>query len=328
MFHAKQTTVIFRIVPAVLVFGYLVFVVSVLLSVQVKPLVELSFKRAASYLIAVPSVKRDGVNGVMTLRVRDGKEQFVPGKWDIFYASNSSVYLYGISSGFTGSSTTGPHLYNFLEGSKIFDIPLNSVSGSVIGIQENRPSTYLLIKSIVDEGAHTRYCLMEHLASKAPPCPVIGLSDIDQAVWSTENEHELVFLTKSGDVYTVDPWENQEGAPLAVSAEKDGDRFVKLKNLFQSLTLDPIHTSGNDSTSLMQIVNLAFVKDLKGKMSVYCLPLGSSIAWYFDQQHFLVKEKNRISIYDLLTRTLHPLLEEKGIGEGVVLFYDRVQQVL
>lgn len=321
LFSMKRAHLLFVIILGLLGIGFLALF---FFPLPTRSLDKLVWK-ASSYLIAIPHADREGKEGTLFLRVKDGKEQFMSGQWSVFYASNDSVYLYGSFSIDEAVSSTGLHLYNIYGGDKIYDIPLEHVSGSIVSTQENGIGTYVLLGST--SGTRTQYCLMTHLESKVPLCPTIGLPDVKNALWNPEKEHELVLQTASGTLFTVDPWEKEEGSPRAVTSDTDPKRLEQLSALFQVPAVDPRVSPGSDKKTLHTFLNLALVTDAHG-WTLHWLPPGADVAWYFDADHFLVKESNRISLYDLKSRMFSTLLEEKGVGKKSLLFHNETDHEL
>ncbi len=287
------------------------------LPVPSKPFTQLNWRSASYTLIAISDVKRKGENGTLLLRFNDGLEQFMRGDWKVFFPSNSSVYLYGSAPETQTASSTKPLLYNFIYAKSIYSVPIDSISGPIISVEENKDATYLAIG--FSTGTQTQYCLAEHLNAQKPGCVSLLTPGIEQVKWDTDTKHELVLRTASGSLFTVDPWEKEEASPKPVIAEKDSTRLEKLDRLFYVPLADSAVSPGRGTRMLNRFLNLVIISDEKGR-TVHRLPFGAAASWFLDDSHLLIKETNTLSVYDIESRILYPLIAENGIGSKTILF--------
>jgi hypothetical protein len=266
--------------------------------------------KSESQLIALTAASREGRRGILFIRLKDAKEQFIAGEWTAHFQDWGDVMAVGrFPPGY--SSSTGQRLYA-VKGDKILGLSLEKLA-PVVGVQESRNQAYLLMET--RDGQKSGFCIMEWLKSRNPDCLPIRVENAVQSKWDRLAEHELIMRTASGTIYSVDPWEHGLESPKLISPDDDRRKFERARALLAEKT----PPSGNLTSSpvkrkIARFLNLAIISDARG-WSVHHVPLFSTLGWLKDGEHLLVKEQNRLGIYETATRSYAPLLREDGIGE-------------
>lgn len=230
-------------------------------------------------------------------RIKDAKEQFIAGTWNVNFAKNGDVYAFGkFPAGY--ASTTNQSMYRISQNGKIYPISLTNIHGKVTAVQENKNGAYLFIE--MNTASSTSFCLLENFQTEIPKCKQLNVGGIARGLWNPKSEHELVVMTSTSTLYTLDVWENDH-KPKQIKADSDKEAFNELSALFQNKAKDPI--------SYWHLFSLLIVKDGK-KIALYRVPPLSKITPLVDKQHFLVQDNSGLAIYERSSRTLTRLMRE------------------
>jgi hypothetical protein len=92
-------------------------------------------------IIAINNHERNEQTGILTIKLSDGTEEFLPGIWDINYGKEGRTYIYGKTS-----RESDEQVINYIEPSgRIRQLGFNLFDGSINNVSESPDSTYLLI---------------------------------------------------------------------------------------------------------------------------------------------------------------------------------------
>lgn len=275
-------------------------------------------------LISIHDVTREGRQGLLLERLKDGKEQFIAGDWKSSYSAQGDLMLVGkFPEGY--SSTTGQHLY-MVKNDKIFSVPLDKLEKTVTSVQISYNQAYLLFG--MQDGDKTAFCVMEWAQQGPAECPAINAENISKGRWNPDNGHELLAITASGTIYSVDPWEKGIAEPKEITA----DNNLKLHSQAEKILTDEREPAGNETTApthktFLRIFNLALIHDSSG-WSIHRVPVTSTLYWLNDGSHLLIKEPDRIGIYELASRSYTGLLSETNIGEKEITYRNKADKAL
>lgn len=274
-------------------------------------------------IVAFNDVKRTDLSGLLFLRLKDGKEQFIAGGWHAFFRSPSDVLSLGeFPLGY--SSSTGQYLYILDGGERLYGVSLDRFKERVSSVRLNQNNAYLLFKTQND--GTIGFCVAEWQKIVHPDCKPIRVSEMRKAMWDPASDHTAVVQTATGTLYRADPWNNGMEHPQMIDPDKEAVQIATLNKLFS----EPVK-SDSDGTAILkpQIVwrFLDFVVIREHKTwSVLRPPQGSSLAWLDDGEHLLVTQADRLSVYEIKTRSIATLISDKDIGTKTLSSYRNKSQ--
>lgn len=287
------------------------FVVSkLLIPITSVTLSEMHWKEVNNF-IAIKDVSREGQpTGILFINLRDGKEQFIAGQWEVNFGNSENMYVFGeFPDGF--SKQTGQQMY-LLEGKRnIYDIEMKNLPGRLVAVEENPLSTYLFLTMTTT--TRTSFCILERAELHNPECLQLDIPAISKGKWHPKKDHELVIKTTNEAIYIYDPW---GGKPKEISKKQSPDEYEKLTSFFT--------VKENNHTKEWQIIKYGtiVVSHFKNKRFISRVPLFSNIIQLPSEQHLLIKEKNKLSILKISDNKQTILLEEKNIGTKKIIWHD------
>ncbi|GEM_PF-2662153 len=252
-----------------------------------------------SPMIAFNNIHREDKDGLLILRLTDGKEQFIAGDWNTSFNTTGDILALGeFPPGY--SSTTGQHLYAIQEGSRISSIQLKELNGKAISVKESDNKAYFLLEMKKD--SETSFCIIEW--EKVPPsgCKLIQLPAIQSAEWDISSDHIVIAQTASGTVYQIDPWNQGIEKPQPIEASKTESALAQLNK----------DKNPSEKKALYHVLNVVVFKTGK-TWKIHRVPWFASVNW-LDKEHFLITQKDRQSIYELKTNSIASLISDKDIG--------------
>lgn len=275
-------------------------------------------------LISIHDVSREGRQGILLERLKDGKEQFIAGDWKSSYTAQGDLMLVGkFPEGY--SSTTGQHLY-MVKNDKIFSVPLDKLDKPVTSVQISYNQAYMLFG--MQDGDKTNFCVMEWAQKGPADCLAINAENVTKGRWNPDNGHELLAQTASGTLYSVDPWEKGMAEPKEITVENNPKLHRQAEKILRDdPELDQNEISTPEHKTFLHIYNLAFIRDSSG-WSVHRVPVTSTLYWLNDGAHLLIKEPDRIGIYELASRSYTGLLSETNIGEKKITYRNKADKAL
>lgn len=267
------------------------------------------------YLVALGPIKRDGNAGLLLLRVRDAKEQLLAGEWLTNFGSRGNVYTFGSLPGEQASTTK--RIYDFEENDKILPLLVKKKEEKIVSVQENRRGTYLFIEMRSDK--RTVFCLLERLAGQEQDCIDLTVGSATEGRWNPAVDQELALSDKKGNIWSVDPWAEKDRI-RGIDRVNDAAHYRELAAIFENkLSPDAGVTTSPSAKKVWTFLNFALVRGPKD-WSVYRIPLWAQAGWLSDGEHLLIKERSRLSILELKTRSLATLLTDPQIGQATAFF--------
>lgn len=274
---------------------------------------DLKWSKAPA-LIAIHNIQREGKKGLLFLRLKDGKEQFIIGHWQVDYSDIGNAFVYG--EPIIGEpDKPGQQIYVIENASQLFHLQLLNAKNPIVSIQENPAQTYLFIETRGEN--QSAYCIIEKLSSKPQSCAQLNVQNtITQGIWNPKKERELVLKTNNGEIYVRDAW---EAKIKHIEEQTEPELYKELTALFNHHYKEHTITASEGPHSFIRFMNFILVKHEKG-WRLQRVPLGSKIDWLVDDNHLLVKTRDQISILEFQTGNLAPLLKEPGVGEKMIEF--------
>lgn len=293
--------------------------VNVLFSYTNVPLSELHWNQPPS-VIALSPMKRNEKEGMLLVRIRDGKEEFFPGDWETNFSETGNVFVFQQSDA-SASSENKQTVYYVQGGEKIQIITLAKLAGRILSIQENPSSTYLLISMFT--GKSMQYCVAERVGEKGYECKQLGVPGVSNGIWNPEKEHEVIIQTRVGDIVRYDPWKKKPESIFQGSQE-----YPKLAAYFTNDKNPQTIDSGESRRTYFRLFNVLLVKNEKN-WSLYRIPVISDISWLADSGHLLVKDTSGLSIIELNgKKQVYILLGDKLSGVRVKTRYGKYTSTL
>lgn len=285
----------------------LIFVViPIVLRYKSIPLEDLHWAKPAG-LIAIHQAKREGQPGILFLRLKDAKEQFIAGNWQVDFSNNGNAFLF---------SQSKPEIYIIEGGRRIIKTQLKDLRGTIASIQENLRQTYLALE--IQGESKSTFCLVEKTGADSQPCQIITVrGTAAHALWNPKADQDLVLKTDRGEIYIQNAWEPKSES---VSPESEPARYQQLINLFTANAANnPHRVEGRDGMrQLWRFANLIFIRDEKKGWSFARVPLSAKVGWVVDGYHLLVKTNERLEILEPDERRVSTLLEEPGISGNII----------
>lgn len=289
----RKITFSFVGVALIVVFG--AFGVPHLLFAQYEtvPLTELKWEQEPSVL-GFSHVTRDNKEGVLVVRLTDGKDHFFSGNIRAFHTQEGNIILVpkDIPVEYKGTLPL-----NYIEhGRKIFQMTLAYHFGEIISITENPRRSYLAIE--MSDGTAMQYCVIERITdTQKPSCQQIGVGVPARSLWNPEKDHEFIILTEGNEIITFDPWEKE---PHRIRVDTDASLHAQLKKLF-SESPSKTERPTNPAHSLNRFFSVIFDSGKKIP-GIYPIPPLSTVYWLSDDKHFLIQEGARLSIVEFENR--------------------------
>lgn len=272
-------------------------------------------------VILIPNGERESNGGILFIRLRDGKEQFIAGTWNVSFSDYGNVIVYGSS---TNKDEQAPlqTIYYIQDGENIFPLSTKQLPKNITEIRENRRTTYLAIEALADQRDASRVCLLERLSERLERC--FDDSRGVKARWNNTRDQELI-LKMGDDLYRYDPWEraqtkvlpeenreNYEALLALFDASKTNNAFPWFRQEAQRTTLSapPLFLlfSGTKKTPLTKKIHLFYIPPL------------ARLQWITDTNHLLIKHGGGLGVIELSTRRYAPILTGGGIKQNPVFF--------
>ncbi|MDP2629813.1 MAG: hypothetical protein Q8P56_00200 [Candidatus Uhrbacteria bacterium] len=271
------------------VFGALGLPYMLFAQYETVPLEKLTWEREPSVL-SFSHVTRGGKDGVLIIRLSDGKDHFFAGNIRSFRTLDGNIILApkDIPETYKGSIPL-----NYIEhGRKIFQLSLAYHFGEITTITENPLRSYLAIE--MSNGRSMQYCIIERITdTKKPSCQQIGVGVPARSLWNPEKDHEFLILTEENEIIVFDPWEKE---PNRVRTDTDLELHAQLKKLFSAPPQREKRPTGYEN-SLSSF--FSFVLDSANKkFNIYPIPPFSDVHWLSDNKHFLIQKGARLSIVE------------------------------
>lgn len=259
---------------------------------------------------AVINTVRKGEKGLLLLRLKDGKEQFVIGSWNVNFAPSGNSFVYESFPLFV-TPPENQTLYAMEGAERISIVKMTNMKGAIVSVQENPAHTYLFIETKGDKV--TTYCIVRKLSDGKPVCQEINIrGTVASGLWNPHKERELVIKTEGGEIYAHDPWEKK---PEKIDVSADAARYRTLDGLFRN-TGQPTPTTMVYNGVPYRFWKVGPVLFVHGaEWSIHRVPLFSNLSWLVDATHLLVQEKDSLSIMDLSLHGKALLLLEPGVGK-------------
>lgn len=268
----------------------------------------------ASALLAVYDIQRDGKPGLLFLRLKDGKEQFIIGNWQVDYSDIGNAFVYG--EPIIGEpDKVGQQIYVIENAAQLFHLQLLKAKNPIVSIQENPAQTYLAIETRSDHSS--AYCIIEKISNKPQSCAQLNVQGtITQGRWNPKKERELVLKTETEEIYVRDAWDIKV---KHIEASTDPALYQELTALFNPVDKEHTLIAFEGTYSFKRWLNFILIRHEKG-WQLQRIPIFSKIDWLVDSRHLLVKTRNQLAILELTTGNLAPLLQEPGLGEKMIEF--------
>lgn len=269
--------------------------------------------QAVPPLVFVNGEQREQRRGLLVIRVKDAKEQFVAGDWQADYGADGSLLAFGrFPTGY--ASTAGQHFY-LIQAGGVQGTGLDRVQDEVTSAQLNSNGAYLLLGTSTAAGQD--FCVLEWKSAVTPDCLRARGERLVKAEWDPASDHQLAALTASGQLLLVDLWEHGLADPKPVTAEAAPALHRRLAALLADRASTPASLAAAGHRSFRTFLGLLLIKDSRG-WSVHRRPLGSTLGWLDDGDHLLVKQRDSLGIYEVSSRSYAPLLDEPAVGDRTV----------
>ena len=193
----------------------------------------------------------------------------------------------------------------------IYDIEL-STDHEIVSIQENPQANYILITLSGEKG--TAFCVSEFVLQSSIECEQINFDRDGQGLWHPDEDHLAVVKNSEDDIYTLDPW---NPALHNIDADTEAARYEELLELFDNAaaTREPNRVG---EKSFWKIANVIIARDAYDGWSMHPAPLFASIAPLSDGAHVLLKESGRLSVLELDSNSMVPVLQEDDLGDKTI----------
>lgn len=274
------------------------------------PLPDLLWKQEPN-LLALSNIERLDQAGLLFIRLQDGKEQFIAGNWQVNF-SDSGAYVFGeFPEGY--SKQTDQQIY-FISNDRIHEITLTGFSDQITAVHEDPTATYIFIETLSEKS--TFYCIAKRILDGSPSCQQLNINKPTRAQWNPEQEWELMLKTEEGKLYTYDP---QEKKMHFISPDDKPEQHQQLTLLFTASIKPQQFMLGDQENNFWRFLNIVLVKNAEG-WSWHRIPLRTQkIAWLADDEHLLIVEQHRLSILELPTNKLAPVIEEDTVGRKTII---------
>lgn len=266
---------------------------------------DLHWSKTPGLIVLSPS-QRDGKTGLLFIRLRDGKEQFLAGNWKADFTPYGNVFVYGYPP--SDMDENKQQLYYIESGEKISHIDIKNSPGAISAVQENPKASYLFIEFTNDTS--TSFCIIERYGPQDTDCKQLDVTQVSQGKWNPTKERELVIKTSTHELYTFDPWEKR---PIKINSSDSN---------YQTLTA--LFEQGKPQLSVKQTMQFAFLNILAIKegplLQLFRIPFGAQTAWIIDTDHILFKAHNAIGVIERSTKKFVPLFYDTKDASPMVLF--------
>lgn len=263
-------------------------------------------------MIALAGARREGRSGILFVKLRDGKEQFIAGDWNASFTDQGNIIAFG-SFPMNYSEQIGQQIYYIGYGSRINDIQLNTIQGKIFGVTENRKATYLLVQARLAQS--TFFCVAERVVKNQTPCvPVGGENSI--AAWNPDHDREIVIKNPDGSLFLFDPWENEL---ISFDSEKDPEQTKSLTALLAQQEDPFVIQTDHGEKRMRQIGNIVIIRGGKS-VSWVRVPFGATARFIRDDNHLLVKEDHQLSVVERSSKKVSVILKDRDIAEKDVIF--------
>lgn len=272
-------------------------------------------KNAPTFVIEKEAAKK-AYTGPLFIRLRDGKDQFIAGNWDLSF-DESNIFAYGNFAKSTStadatstsifSPTTGPYVLRIdedaiaiLEQKKLNGKALsgiNSLNGSYIGLT-------------IDSKDHP-FCVIETTADqKDRPCIDVPVDQTDEVAWNPMVDHEIVTRSATGSIATIDLWDGSAMHKNVLTRVDNQKKYDTLTHAFPA--------KQDEQTKIQRAMGVTAIRNEKG-WHFFRLPSDARVTMLSDENHLLIQEKNDLQILEISTKKIAPLYHEDGIGQKEIL---------
>ncbi|MBU1166995.1 hypothetical protein KKC60_01130 [Patescibacteria group bacterium] len=256
-------------------------------------------------MIALKNVNNEGQHGLLLVRLKDKLEHFFPGNWQAQVVADKSVYIFGAEN----DSDASKLFILDHEHSKLKEIGVGLKEGTrITSIQENNAATFTLFTT-KSEGM-TGFCIGPKELDSMKQCLGSTTQGEAFAFWNPNNEHEFIAKKDNGQIFVYNL--NNE-KPLFFTAEEKPEDYNKY-----SVILDQeLAKEKAKNKKLKTYGPLAFLPESKfvilpPKAELYQLP---------GDKYFLIKTKEKLSLFNSATKKEAILLENHGLAESEVTYY-------
>lgn len=309
--HRSHLKYALFILSAILLIGFLfMMIVKIRYPIALVDLAAIRWETVPNTVSLFPA-QREGREGILFIRLKDGKEQFIAGNWKAHSAPSGSVYTFGeFPQGY--SSSTGQQLYAIKLSNVIQKIDLGGVTGTIVSVDENPRGTYLLMSMLKD--GEQSFCVIEQGdASSVTGCQRLSIDHLVQGVWHPTKDHELLLRDAQGVEYVFDPWEDEKTRIRRIDPDSNPKEYLDIQNIFQGDS----HGSAFQDRPLQSFLNLLMVSS-GATRSYYHVPLFSRVMWLRDGHHLLVKRGQALFVMDLSARSTALVLDESWVTRTTV----------
>lgn len=257
-------------------------------------------------LIALSPSQKEGKTGLLFIRLRDGKEQFLAGNWKTSFTPYGNAFVYGYPPSTTNENKQ--QLYYIESGEKISHIDIKNKPGDINAIQENHKTSYLFIEFTNDTS--TSFCIIERFGSGDTDCKQLDITKISQGVWNPAKERELVIKTSAHELYTFDPWEKR---PIKINSSDSNYRALTM--LFENTK------ARSSPKQVLQFVLLNILVIKEGSLiQLFQIPFGAHTAWIGDTDHVIFKTNTASGILERSTKKYVPLFYDTKHASSTIKF--------
>lgn len=284
---------------------FLLFGPNVLFPYTAVAVSDIPWKQAPPLLV-FQNIEREGNTGLLFIRITDGKEQFLPGTWDVTH-NRDVFYAFGKLPDTFAESNRTKIVYATNE--QLHWIDGGPLSQTIRAVKENATRSHFFIEMESQEGR--QYCIAERVFDGALSCKQLSINKPTRAFWNSNDAQSLILLTENGG--TIYVYDVQEGSMRALDPRQQPEEYGMVAGLAQDSREDEWRTH-----DFFRLLNIIVFK--QGPVwAWYHIPLRTQSVFLFrDMNHALVVERDRISVLTFSLRTSAPLITQPGIGRAMV----------
>ncbi len=244
-------------------------------------------------IVFVKNAIQDGKRGMLSLRVSDGLSAFFPGDWSVNFSPNFA-FLFREQE------------IQFISKTAIERIQFNDPLAQIQAVTENPTGTRVAI--VMQRDTISRICLSLLVDIKHLSCQTLDINKPLKVQWHPTQEDVLLVNTSDGLFYS---YTVPTGKMNSLTTKKESEEYAFASALFQqpSTTFDVapfflgVLNTGTTTQSEFQQINL----------------FTQHVAWFDDQQHILLKERNALKILEPASRRTATLLEQPWIDAASIV---------
>lgn len=265
---------------------------------------KMHWKKQPSIIFLSPVVKNNK-QGAMLVRVSDGKENFLPGDWNVSFADTGTTYIF-----------SGAKIYSINDSEKIIPLELPHKGAVIEEIIENKEGNFIAIK-YSDSKNSNKYCIMPKgllLGEKPILCAEIGVTDGEGwGMWHPEEDAVFLFKNSKQEFYI---WNDFSKKPTFIDKDLSAELYATVRNYFSN---DRRLTKPKG----INLFGIIIFKNKKGESVFIRKSFRASAGFIQDASHIWMHDADTLFIYDLEKKVRSRLFTSPDIRYAQVKVWAR-----